>query len=164
VAVDQWQQLAPLGVVGELWIGGAAVGLGYLGDGALTSEKFRPDQWSGQVGARVYRSGDLGRYLGNGEVQYLGRVDEQVKVRGYRIELGEVEAALLTHASVREAVVVASQAEGAESRLLAYVVAVVAEEAGEQGEVTVAELRRYLGERLPEYMIPSSYLMLERLP
>ncbi len=155
---DKWQRLVPVGVVGELWIGGTAVGLGYVADGSLTSEKFRPDQWSGRAGARVYRSGDMVRYLGNGEVHYLGRMDEQVKVRGYRIELGEVEAALVAHSGVREAVVLASAADGCESRLVAYVVA------QEQAEVSVAELRSKLEQSLPPYMVPSIFMMLERLP
>ena len=155
---DKWQRLVPVGVVGELWIGGAAVGMGYVTDAALTSDKYRPDPWSGQAGARVYRTGDKVRYLSNGELLYLGRVDEQVKVRGYRIELGEVETALMAHAGVREAVVVATTAGAGEGRLVAYVVA------HEQTEVSVGELRTHLEQRLPMYMVPSVFMMLDRIP
>jgi amino acid adenylation domain-containing protein len=158
---DKSQRLVPVGVVGELWIGGAAVGMGYVTDAALTSDKYRPDPWSAQAGARVYRTGDKVRYLNNGELLYLGRVDEQVKVRGYRIELGEVETALMAHAGVRDAVVLAisTGAAGAtEGRLVAYVVA------QEQTEINVGELRRHLEQRLPMYMIPSSFIMLPRIP
>ncbi len=153
---DKWQRLAPVGVVGELWIGGTPVGMGYVTDAALTADKFRPDPWSGQAGARVYRTGDKVRYLSNGELLYLGRVDEQVKVRGYRIELGEVETALMDHAGVREAVVLATAAGATESRLVAYVVA--------QEQITVGELRTHLEQRLPMYMIPSVFMMLEQIP
>ena len=155
---DKWQRLVPVGVVGELWIGGAAVGMGYVTDAALTSDKYRPDPWSGQAGARVYRTGDKVRYLSNGELLYLGRVDEQVKVRGYRIELGEVETALMAHAGVREAVVLATATGAGEGRLVAYVVA------HEQAEVSVGELRTHLEQGLPMYMIPSVFMMLERIP
>ncbi len=156
---DKHQRLVPMGVVGELWIGGAAVGMGYVTDAALTSDRFSPDPWSGQAGARVYRTGDKVRWLSNGELLYLGRVDEQVKVRGYRIELGEVETALMAHPSVKEAVVVATQAAAAaESRLVAYVVA------QEQAEISVGELRTHLEQRLPMYMIPSVFMMLESIP
>jgi amino acid adenylation domain-containing protein len=158
---DKWQRLVPVGVVGELWIGGAAVGMGYVTDAALTADKFRPDSWSAQAGARVYRTGDKVRYLSNGELLYLGRLDEQVKVRGYRIELGEVETALMAHPGVREAVVMAisTGAAGAgEGRLVAYVVA------HEQTELSVAELRTHLEQGLPMYMIPSVFMMLEQIP
>ena len=155
---DKWQRLVPMGVVGELWIGGEAVGMGYVTDAALTSDKFRPDPWSGQAGARVYRTGDKVRYLSNGELLYLGRVDEQVKVRGYRIELGEVETALMAHAAVREAVVVAHATGAGEGRLVAYVVA------HDHAEVNVAELRTHLEQGLPMYMIPSVFMMMERIP
>jgi amino acid adenylation domain-containing protein len=154
---DKWQRLVPAGVVGELWIGGAAVGMGYVTDAALTSDKFRPDPWSEAAGARVYRTGDKVRRLSNGELLYLGRVDEQVKVRGYRIELGEVETALMAHSAVREAVVLATTG-AAESRLVAYVVT------QDQPEISIGDLRAHLEQRLPLYMIPSVFMMLDQIP
>src|SRR5882724_3162520 len=153
--------VVPVGVVGELYIGGRGVGRGYLGRAELTAERFVPDSLSGRAGERLYRSGDLGRYLADGNIEYVGRADEQVKVRGYRIELGEVETVLREHGQVQECVVVAREDEEGEKRLVAYVV--------EQGEgagasVSVKEWREYLKQRLPEYMIPSSYVRLEQLP
>ncbi|HEV7518199.1 MAG TPA: amino acid adenylation domain-containing protein, partial [Thermoanaerobaculia bacterium] len=121
---------APLGVPGEIQVGGAGVSAGYLGRPELTAERFVPDPFGGAAGARLYRSGDLARWLAGGELEYLGRIDHQVKVRGFRIELGEIESALARHPGVREAVVLAS-AEGSEDRrLVAYVVP----ERGERGE------------------------------
>src|SRR5882724_2509290 len=159
--VDEEMAVVPVGVVGELYIGGRGVGRGYLGRAELTAESFMPDSLSGRAGERLYRSGDLGRYLADGNIEYVGRADEQVKVRGYRIELGEVETVLREHGQVQECVVVAREDEEGEKRLVAYVV--------EQGEgagasVSVKEWREYLKQRLPEYMIPSSYVRLEQLP
>ncbi|HEX2189552.1 MAG TPA: amino acid adenylation domain-containing protein, partial [Longimicrobiaceae bacterium] len=146
---------APVGVPGELWIGGAGVARGYLGQPGATAERFTPDPFCGEVGARMYRSGDRVRWLATGELEYLGRIDAQVKVRGFRIEPGEVEAALRGHAAVRDAVVVV-RAE--EQRLAAYVVP----EAG--AGVSAAELRAHLAGRLPEYMVPGAFVLLEALP
>ncbi|HEU4508572.1 MAG TPA: amino acid adenylation domain-containing protein [Pyrinomonadaceae bacterium] len=155
---DKWQRLVPMGVVGELWLGGVAVGMGYVTDAALTADKFRPDPWSGEAGARVYCTGDKVRYLSNGELLYLGRVDEQVKVRGYRIELGEVETALMAHPAVKEAVVIATASGAGEGRLVAYVVT------HENVVVTAGELRTHLEQGLPMYMIPSFFMMMDRIP
>ena len=121
--LDRRGQLLPRGVAGELCIGGAGVALGYLGQPTLTAERFLPDRFSDEPGARLYRTGDLGRSSADGEIEFLGRVDHQVKVRGFRIELGEIETALLRHAAVREAVVVTREGSAGEARLLAYAVA-----------------------------------------
>ncbi|MFL6256241.1 MAG: amino acid adenylation domain-containing protein, partial [Pyrinomonadaceae bacterium] len=151
-----------MGVSGELYIGGVALARGYWERPEMTAERFVPDAFSGEAGARLYRTGDVARYGEGGEIEYLGRGDRQVKVRGFRIELGEVEAALRGHEGVHEAAVEARGVggeEGSGRRLVAYVVW------GEGArEVTVAEWREYLGERLPEYMIPSSFVSLKRLP
>ncbi len=146
---------APVGVPGELWIGGAGVARGYLGRPEATAERFTPDPFRGDAGARMYRSGDRVRWLATGELEYLGRIDAQVKVRGFRIEPGEVEAAMREHAAVRDAVVVV-RAE--EQRLAAYVVP----EAGVR--VSAAELRAHLAGRLPEYMVPGAFVLLDALP
>jgi hypothetical protein len=148
---------APVGVPGELCIAGDGVALGYLGRPELTAERFVPEPASLGAGT-MYRTGDLCAWRADGTLEYLGRLDFQVKVRGHRIELGEIEATLLQHASLREAVVVA-QGEGADKRLVAYVVA------KREGEAPSAEaLRNHLRERLPEYMLPGAFVPLARLP
>ncbi|MCA1636706.1 MAG: condensation domain-containing protein, partial [Acidobacteria bacterium] len=139
-------------------IGGEGLARGYHGRPELTAEKFIPDPFGGEAGARLYRTGDLVRYLADGELEYLGRIDHQVKVRGFRIELGEVEAALESVGCVRQAVVVA-RGEGAEKRLVAYL---VSDE--EQGAAALSELRTRLRERLPEFMVPSAFVPMDALP
>ncbi|HEU4874945.1 MAG TPA: amino acid adenylation domain-containing protein, partial [Pyrinomonadaceae bacterium] len=156
--LDAQMRLAPIGVAGELYIGGPGVARGYNHRADLTAERFLPDLFSSEAGARMYRTGDLARYLENGEIEFIKRIDEQVKVRGYRIELGEVEAALREQEGVRECVVVARQEEGSAARLVGYVVL----EAGATFSVTA--LRQGLLRRLPEYMIPASFVQLEELP
>ncbi|HEX5708618.1 MAG TPA: amino acid adenylation domain-containing protein, partial [Pyrinomonadaceae bacterium] len=148
----------PVGAVGEIYLGGDGLARGYLGRPELTAERFIADPFSTEPGGRMYRTGDLGRYLSGGEVEFLGRADHQVKVRGFRIELGEVEAELGRHAGVRECVVVAREEASGDTRLVAYLVA----EAG--GALDEAELRRALKERLPDYMIPSVFVVLEEMP
>lgn len=155
--LDEQLQPVPVGVGGELYIGGESLARGYLKRAELTAERFLPHPFATQRGARLYRTGDLARYLEDGQIDFLGRLDQQVKVRGYRIELGEIEAVLSMHEKVREAVV-AVRTEGSEKRLVAYVAA-----AGGQG-VQIDELRRYLRERVPDYMIPSNFIVLETLP
>ncbi|HVR97728.1 MAG TPA: amino acid adenylation domain-containing protein, partial [Thermoanaerobaculia bacterium] len=152
--VDRACGPVPVGVAGELWIGGDGLARGYLGRPELTAETFVPDPF-GEEGARAYRTGDLVRYRPGGELEFLGRIDFQVKVRGFRIELGEIEAALGSHPAVAQAVVVATGA-GAETRLVAYAVA--------RGEARPEELRRHLRDRLPEYMVPSAFVALDALP
>ncbi|HEX7955462.1 MAG TPA: non-ribosomal peptide synthetase, partial [Pyrinomonadaceae bacterium] len=146
-------QVTPVGVGGELWIGGAGVTRGYLGRPELTAEKYVEAE-----GGRWYRSGDRARWLAGGEVEFLGRADEQVKVRGYRVEVGEVEAVLRSHGAVAQAVVMVRAEPAGEQRLVAYVVA------AEGAAPTVGELRAHLQARLPEYMIPAAFVFLPELP
>jgi len=155
--LDERGELLPVGVVGELYLGGAGLARGYVSDPAQTAERFVPHAYARGEGERLYRTGDLARWRADGALEYMGRVDEQVKLRGYRIEPGEIEQALREHEAVQDAVVVVRADEGEEKRLVAYVVA--AAEA-----VSVSELRQHLRERLPEYMVPWNYELLERLP
>ncbi|HEX8275252.1 MAG TPA: amino acid adenylation domain-containing protein, partial [Longimicrobiaceae bacterium] len=148
----------PPGVPGELRIGGAGVARGYLGRPELTAAQFVPDPFAAEPGARAYRSGDRARWLPTGELEFLGRVDQQVKIRGFRIEPGEVEAALLLHPAVRDAVAVVREDAPGERRLVAYVAAAEGETAD------AAELRAHLRGRLPEYMVPSAVVVLDALP
>ena len=159
--LDRGGRPAPVGVAGELYIGGAGLARGYWRRPALTAEKFIPDGFGGGAGARLYRTGDVARYLPGGELEFLGRADHQVKIRGYRVELGEVEAALRGQAGVREAVVVAREEEGGGKRLVAYV---VGEAGAGEGRVEVGELREALRGGLPEYMVPAAYVLLDEMP
>jgi amino acid adenylation domain-containing protein len=148
------RELAPLGVAGELWIGGPGVARGYLERPDLTAERFADDPFSG---GRMYRTGDRARFLPDGNLEFLGRLDHQVKVRGYRIELEEIEAVLATHPAVREAVVLARDDEGRGPQLVAYMVAIGPRPA----EI---DLLRFLGERLPEYMVPARAVCVDGWP
>src|SRR5581483_8263148 len=143
---------------GELYIGGKGLGRGYLQRPEITAERFIPDAFSSEAGARLYRTGDRVRHQRDGRIEFLGRMDHQVKVRGFRVEVGEVEAALREHPLIREAVVEASREGVNSTRLIGYVVP----EAGRS--VKARELREYLKERLPEYMVPSLFMELEALP
>ncbi|WP_314413681.1 non-ribosomal peptide synthetase [Streptomyces sp. DSM 40484] len=156
--LDQRLRPVPVGVAGELFIAGAQLARGYLGRAALTAERFLPDPFTGD-GTRMYRSGDRVRWLPDGQLEFLGRTDDQVKVRGFRIEPGEVEALLTTHPMVRTAVVTASGRD-TDRRLLAYLVP--ADQA--DGIPSVEELRAYAGDRLPTYMVPSVFVELAELP
>ncbi|MDT5268509.1 MAG: hypothetical protein QOH49_695, partial [Acidobacteriota bacterium] len=156
--LDAHENLVPIGVAGEIHIGGASVTRGYLNRPELTAEKFIPDSFSEEAGARLYKSGDLGRYLPDGNIEFLGRRDEQVKVRGFRIEPGEIEAVLGSHTAVRERIVTVREDTPGDKRLIAYLVV-------EQATTLAAgELRGYLKERLPEYMVPSAFVFLDALP
>jgi amino acid adenylation domain-containing protein len=154
--LDAHLQPVPIGVPGEIYIGGAGLARGYLNRPELTAERFVPNSFSDQLGARLYRTGDLGRYQSDGSIVFLRRLDHQVKLRGFRIELGEIEARLAEHPEVREAAVVAREDLSGEKRLVGYVVA------GE--EISPGALRDFLRERLPDYMIPSAFIFLDKLP
>jgi amino acid adenylation domain-containing protein len=157
--LDEWMQPVSAGMRGELYIGGAGVGRGYWHRVELTAEKFVPDPFSAEPGRRLYKTGDLGRYSLNGVIEYLGRIDNQVKIRGHRIELGEIEALLTQHTEVRECVVVTLEDVPGECRLVAYVVP------AKQGQkLETRELRRHLQQKLPAYMVPSTLVELETLP
>jgi amino acid adenylation domain-containing protein len=153
--LDQELKPAPVGVRGEIYISGAGLARGYVGSPALTGEKFVPSRFSRRGGERLYRTGDVGRYLSDGNIEFVGRTDEQVKIRGYRIELGEIEARLAEHPLVREAVVAQRGVGEAGKRLVAYYTG---------GEAGAEALRAHLSLALPEYMIPAAYVYLESLP
>ena len=148
----------PIGVAGEIYIGGPGVARGYVNRPDLTGERFVPDPFGHEPGARLYRSGDLGRYLPDGRIDFLGRFDEQVKIRGHRIEPAEVEAALATHPGVRDAVVVVREFPEQGKLLVAYVVPV------RERSVGADELKAALSEHLPPYMLPAAFLMVDGLP
>jgi len=148
----------PVGVRGELCVAGAGLARGYLGRPSLTADRFLPDHFSHEPGARLYRTGDLARWLADGQLEFLGRDDQQVKVRGFRIEPGEVEAALSAHESVRDCVVVAQGEAAHERRLVAYYVAAAGR------EVDAAALQEFARERLPAFMVPSVFVALDELP
>ncbi len=156
--LDQHQQPVPIGVPGEMYIGGAGLARGYLNRPDLTCHSFIPNPFSSEPSARLYRSGDLGRYLPNGDIEYLGRIDHQVKIRGFRIELGEIEAVLAQHPAVLETVVLARETQPSEKQLVAYVVK------SKEQIPTTNELRNFLREKLPEYMLPVVFVFLDALP
>ncbi|MEH2354881.1 amino acid adenylation domain-containing protein [Nostoc sp.] len=154
--LDSHQKLVPVGVPGELHIGGAGLARGYWNRPELTEEKFIPSPF--ESGKRLYKTGDLARYLTDGKIEFLGRIDHQVKIRGFRIELGEIEALLEQHPQVRETVVVAREDIPNDCRLVAYLVN------HENAPPSVNELREFLKEKLPEYMLPSAFVVLDALP
>jgi amino acid adenylation domain-containing protein len=156
--LDEGFEPAPVGVAGELYIGGFGLARGYLERPDLTAESFVPDPFSDAPGARLYRTGDLARYLPDGNFDFLGRRDSQVKLRGYRIELGEIENTLAQHRAVREAVVTVREDVPGDRRLVAYLVK------HEEQVCTASELRDYLKDRLPDYMTPSAFVFLDALP
>jgi amino acid adenylation domain-containing protein len=154
--VDEKLQEVPTGIAGELCIAGAGLACGYRRRPDLTAEKFIPNPFSSNPGDRLYRTGDLARYLPSGEIEFLGRLDEQIKIRGFRIEPNEIVRALDEHAEVQASAVVARDRGAGEKSLVAYVVA--------SPSVTVTALREHLGKRLPEYMVPSTFVRMESLP
>lgn len=154
--LDSNFQPVPVDVPGEICIGGEGLARGYLNQPKLTAEKFVPDPFNAESGARLFRTGDIGRYLADGNIEYRGRRDHQVKVRGFRIELGEIEAQLATHVHVNQAVAIAAENERGEKQIVAYVVA------GE--EVSSDELRGHLSRKLPVYMIPGAFVFLDAFP
>ena len=156
--LDSHYQPVPIGLPGELYIGGAGLARGYLNQPALTAEKFIPDPFSDNLDDRLYRTGDLARCLPDGNIEYLGRVDHQVKIRGFRVELGEIEVALGHHPALREVLVVAREETPGDTRLVAYVVSAQA------SAPTYQELRHFLRDKLPSYMIPASLVVLDAFP
>lgn len=155
--LDRNGNLSPVGIVGELYIGGDGLARGYLNRDELNAERFIADPFRRQPGARMYKTGDLARYLPDGNIDFLGRSDFQVKIRGFRIELGEIEAALLRHPAIKEAVVTVRTDTGTDPRLIAYLTT-------KAEKVSNRELRNFLKERLPIYMVPSAYVFLEAFP
>jgi amino acid adenylation domain-containing protein len=156
--LDRRGQPAPIGVAGELYIGGTALARGYFNQPGLTAERFIPDSFSIEPGQRLYRTGDLARYQPGGDIEFLGRVDQQVKIRGILIEPGEVEAALAQHPEVREAVVLAREDSPGKRIMVSYVVP------ARNPDVNLNDVRRFLTNKLPDYMIPSAFVILEALP
>ncbi len=156
--LDQHGQLVPVGIAGELHIGGAGLARGYLNQPELTTQKFIFNHFSDKPGTRLYKTGDLARYLPNGDIEYLGRIDYQVKLRGFRIELGEIEAVLSQHPAVKQAVVLLQEGKIDNQQIVAYIVS------RNQQIPTISELRNFLKQNLPDYMIPSDFVLLETLP
>jgi acyl-coenzyme A synthetase/AMP-(fatty) acid ligase len=156
--LDRSRNPLPVGIGGELFIGGRGLARGYWGRPDLTAERFVPDPFAAEPGGRMYRTGDLARRLPDGGIECLGRLDHQVKVRGFRIELGEIESALRQHAGIEEAVVLAQDVAGGDRRLVAYLAH------GTSAQPNVTALRTHLKGSLPTYMIPSSFVFLDRLP
>ncbi|MEO7327316.1 MAG: amino acid adenylation domain-containing protein, partial [Minicystis sp.] len=156
--LDERCEPVPIGVRGELYIGGVQVGRGYLNRPDLTAERFLPDPFVSTEGARLYRTGDLCRVRPTGDIEFLGRADHQVKIRGYRIELGEIETVLARHPALREAVVIAREDEPGEKRLVAYLV--IRPDALQDA----VEIRNYARERLPTFMVPAAFVFLDALP
>src|SRR5262249_2586861 len=152
----------PIGVVGEIYIGGVGGARGYLNRPDLTAERFAPDLYpamtASTLGTRMYKTGDLGRWLPDGTIEFLGRNDFQVKVRGFRIELSEVEARLVEHLGIREAVVVAREESSGDQRLVAYYIE------SSVAVVNAEMLRAHVSAALPEYMVPAAYVALPELP
>jgi len=155
--LDRHLNLVPIGVPGELYIGGVCVGLGYLNEEAKTRCVFIPNPFSEINSDRLYQTGDLVRYLPDGNIEFLDRIDRQVKIRGIRIELGEVEATLAQHPDLREAVVIVKEDTPGDKRLFAYVVA-------NESQPTIAQLRSFIKSKLPDYMVPSAFVVLEAIP
>jgi len=156
--LDCYLKPVPAGISGELYIGGDGLARGYLNQPDLTAEKFIPHPFTKEPGARLYRTGDIARYLPNGDIEFLGRTDYQVKLRGFRIELGEIEAVLVQHPAVRETVVIVREDIPGEKRLVAYLIP------NQRPAPPVSDLRRFLKQELPDYMVPSAFVLLSALP
>ncbi|MDZ8030988.1 non-ribosomal peptide synthetase [Nostoc sp. DedSLP04] len=156
--LDKNYQPVPVGVPGMLYIGGAGLSRGYLNKPELTADKFIPNPYANLPGERLYKTGDLGRYLPSGEIEYIGRIDYQVKIRGFRIELGEIEALIIKYPKVREAVVTVHSLETDSQQIVAYLVP------NSEQTLTISELRDFLEAKLPNYMVPTAFVILEMLP
>jgi thioesterase domain-containing protein/acyl carrier protein len=156
--LDRRSNAVPIGVPGELHIGGVALARGYLNQPELTAEKFIPNPFGNNLGARLYKTGDLARYLPDGNIEFLGRVDNQVKIRGFRIESGEIESTLNQHPGVQGSVATVREYAAGDKRLVAYVVS------RQAPALTAHDLREFLKQKLPEYMVPSAFIFLDALP
>lgn len=156
--LDDSLRPVPIGIPGGLYIGGVGLASGYLGRTDLTADRFIPDPFSGEAGARLYRTGDMAQYGPDAELDYLGRLDQQVKIRGFRVEMGEIEAALAEYPAVGEAAVIVRESAGSDKKLIAFIVSKF------DPPPTVNDLRAFLKGRLPEYMVPTTYLALDALP
>jgi acyl carrier protein len=156
--LDPHLQPVPVGVTGELFVGGVGLARGYLNRPELTAEKFIPHPFRDEPGARLYRTGDLVRYLPDGNLEFIGRIDHLVKLRGFRIELGEVEAVLNQHENVRQAAVIAHEVQPGDLRLIAYLVP------QRDVKLSAADLRAFLREKVPEHMVPGAFEFLDSLP
>ena len=154
--LDRRGQLVPVGAVGELHVGGGSLVRGYPGRPELTAERFIPDPFSAEAGSRLYRTGDLARYKADGNIEFLGRMDHQLKGRGFRIELGEIESALSSHPEITESVVLVQQNKHGEKQLVAYIVS--------QNKPASSDLSDYLKESLPAHMVPQAFMSLPALP
>ena len=164
--LDSELNVVPVGVAGEVYIGGVGVARGYLSQAELTAERFIPHPFSSIPGARLYHTGDLARYLSDGQIEFLGRKDHQVKLRGYRIELGEIEAALAQHPAVQEAVLLLREDQPGKQRLVAYLLQAPTEvmATATTAAPTTSVWRSFLQERLPEYMVPTAFVLLKEFP
>jgi acyl carrier protein len=156
--LDRYLQPVPVGVPGEIHIGGAGLARGYLNRPALTAEKFIPHPFSAEPGVRLYKTGDRARYLPDGNIECLGRIDYQVQIRGFRVELGEIESMLEQHPAIRQAIVIAREDVPGDTRLVAYCVA------QQEPVPTVSTLRGFLQAQLPDHMIPTAFMWLEAMP
>ena len=161
--LDKYQQPVPIGVVGEIYVGGGGVARGYWRRSELTQERFVPNPFSNQPQARLYKTGDLARYLPTGELEYKGRLDEQVKIRGFRIELGEIQAQLIQHPAVKDSIVIVVEEEN-EQRLVAYVIVDASQQQGTNSDYLLLDIRRHLQKKLPEYMVPAAFVLVEAFP
>src|SRR5919202_2851587 len=156
--LDRYLQPVGVGVAGELYIGGHGLARGYLNRPDLTQEKFIPNPFNNEPSSRLYKTGDKARYLSDGNIEFLGRLDNQVKIRGFRIELGEIEAALAQYLGVRETVVIAREDVPGHKYLVAYIVP------NHESALAFSDLRSFLSEKLPNYMIPGAFVILDALP
>ncbi|MFY7822569.1 MAG: amino acid adenylation domain-containing protein, partial [Planktothrix agardhii] len=154
--LDQYQQPVPIGIPGELYIGGSGLAKGYLNRPELTDSKFIANPFSQKLSDRLYKTGDLVRYGNDGQIEFIGRIDHQVKIRGFRIELGEIETVLNQHPQVKEAIIIAREDQPGVKRLCAYVIA--------SQNLTVSQLRLFLQEKLPQYMVPAFFVLLDAFP
>jgi amino acid adenylation domain-containing protein len=156
--LDRQQQIVPVGVVGELYVGGDGLARGYLNRPELNAEKFIPNPYGRSPSERLYRTGDLAKYTADGNIEFMGRIDFQVKIRGFRIEIGEVESAIARHELVQDVIVIAKDDPLGNKSLIAYVVA------KPEAELTISQLRNFLKENLPDYMIPAAFVLMDKLP